>query len=312
MSNEPDPAHMDRFCQELLPGLLIEVCKVSAPDAAAVASDVRLRAEAVAHLDRATRETLAAPFFEDSFAYDPAETSPWMKALTTLVVRNSHLEELHSNGPVEAGGVKGITTYALAPLSHLFAARRRQPLAGGVPGDPFAGLPAEYPRAWACLTALRQALIEGGGRVGYKMPDLPPPDLPDAIEITEAPSADLKSLNNATMGVIFSGIDPRFDQMAMHYLREAQEGDLVLGLSSLSRISRNSRKLLRVLDFLLAYRTKVITTNTLLTSKEVWVRNKRIVKPNSEDMTSGLRDLRGLSGSHRKTVEAYVDQLMKL
>ena len=303
---------MDRFCQELLPGLLIEVCKVSAPDAAAVASDIRLRAEAVAHLDQATRETLAAPFFEDSSAYDPADASPWMKALTTLVVRNSLLEELHSNGPVETGGIISITTYALAPLSHLFGARRREPLPGGVVGDMFAGLAVEYPCAWACLTALRQALINGGGRMGYKMPDTPPPDLPDVAEVTEVPGADIKSPNDATVGVIFSGIDPRFDQMAMHYLRTAQKGDLVLGLSSLSRISRNSRKLLRVLDFLLAYRTKVITTNSLLTSKEVWVRNKCIVKPNSQDMTSGLRDFRGLSGSHRKTVETYVDQLMKL
>ena len=114
------------------------------------------------------------------------------------------------------------------------------------------------------------------------------------------------------MGVIFSGIDPRFDQVATHYMREAQEGDLVLGLSSLSRISRNSRKLLRVLDFLLAYRAKIVTTNTLLTSKEVWVRNKRLVKPNSEDMTPGLHDLRGLTGSHKKMVEAYLDQLLKL
>ena len=136
---------MDRFCQELLPGLLIEVCKVSAPDAAAVASDIRLRAEAVAHLDQATRETLAAPFFEDSSAYDPADASPWMKALTTLVVRNSLLEELHSNGPVETGGIISITTYALAPLSHLFGARRREPLPGGVVGDMFAGLAVDTP-----------------------------------------------------------------------------------------------------------------------------------------------------------------------
>ena len=135
MSNDPDPRRMDRFCEELLPGMLIEVGKVSAPDAAAVASDVRLRAEAVAHLDQATREILAAPFFEDSFTHDPADASPWMKALTTLVVRNSRLEELHSNGPVESGGVKGITTYALAPLSHLFAARRREPVETRCRGD---------------------------------------------------------------------------------------------------------------------------------------------------------------------------------
>jgi len=59
-------------------------------------------------------------------------------------------------------------------------------------------------------------------------------------------------------------------------LKTAQAGNgLLLSLvASLSIISRNSRKLLRVLDFLLAY--------------------------------CGLRDLQGISGSHGKTIESYI------
>jgi len=240
MSEDPDPGLMDRFCSEVLPGMLTEACGVPAPDAAVVANDIRLRAEAVAHLDQTTREILAAPFFEDSFAYDPADASPWLKALTTLAVRNSQLEEVHANGPVNAGGIKVITTYALGPLSHLMAARRRQPLPGEPPDDPFTSLADDYPRAWACLDALRQGLIAGGGRTGYKMPSTSLPALPDAAEVTDAPSADLPSPTGEPIGVIFSGIDPRFDQTAFEYLKAAQEGDLLLGLSSLSRISRTA------------------------------------------------------------------------
>lgn len=77
----------------------------------------------------------------------------------------------------------------------------------------------------------------------------------------------------------------------------------MLGVSSLSRISRNSRKQLRVLEFLLAHKARILTTNYLLTSKEVWVRRHDLVKPDSESPMNGFRDLSGLSGSHRKTVE---------
>ena len=145
--------------------------------------------------------------------------------------------------------------------------------------------------------------------MGYKMPSAPSPELPAPEEITEAPSADhLQPAPRALEVVVFSGIHPQFDQTAMTTLKSAQEGNgLLLGLSSLSRISRDSRKLLRVLDFLLAYQAKIITTNTLLTSKDVWVRNKHPLKPDSEDTAlNGLRDLQGISGSHRKTVESYI------
>ena len=55
-------------------------------------------------------------------------------------------------------------------------------------------------------------------------------------------------------------------------LKAAEKEELLLGLSSLSRISRNSRKLMRVPEFLLAYRARILTTNYLITCKEMWVR----------------------------------------
>jgi hypothetical protein len=92
-------------------------------------------------------------------------------------------------------------------------------------------------------------------------------------------------------------------------LKAAQEEGLVLGLSSLGRISRNSRKLLRVLEFLLAHKTSIITTNCLFTCKEVWVRRRELVKPDSEHPMNGMRDLSRVNGSHRKTVESYIRRI---
>jgi len=304
---------MVRFCHEILPEMLVEACGATAPEAGLVADDILLRAEAVARLDRASCEILAGPFFEESFSHEPDEAPAWLKATTTLVIRNSQLEELHANGPVNAGGITAVTTYGLGPLSHLIAARRRRPLPAGIPDDPFAGLADAYPRAWACLDALRTSLIGGGGRVGYRLPEAPLPELPEATEVTDAQPADhLEMPSDAFTGVVFSGIDPRFDQNALRWLKAAENEELILGLSSLTRISRNSRKLLRVLEFFLARRTRNITTNYLLTCKEVWVRRHELIKPDSGHPMNGFRDLSGLSGAHRKTVESYIHQVTQV
>jgi hypothetical protein len=310
MADDPDPEHMVRFCREILPGMLVEACGVAASDAHLVANDVLLRAQAAARLDPPSCEVLAAPFYEESFSYEPDEASEWMKAITTLVIRNSRLEEVHANGPVTAGGITAMTTYGLGPLSHFIAARRRRPPLADDPNDPFAGLDELYPRAWACLNALRISLNCDGGRVSYRQPEAPIPGLPDISEVTEAPSADhLKMPSDAFRGVIFSGIDPRFDQHGFDLLKAAQDGEMLLMLSSLSRISRDSRKLLRVLEFLLSHQARILTTNYLLTRKEVWVRQRELVKPKSENPMDGLHNLSGLSGSHKKTVESYTRQV---
>src|SRR5579863_726059 len=219
-----------------------------------------------------------------------------------LVIRNSQLEELHAHGPVNDGGLTAVTSYGLGPLSHLLAARWRRPLPSGPPDDRFAGLAEAYPRSWACLTALRTVLNSGGGEVSYRLPAAPLPVLPDATEVTQARAADhLEAPSDAFTGVVLSGIDPRFDPNAIQLMETAQsQAGLIVGLSSLSRISRNSRKLLRVLDFFLAHRGRILTTNYLLTSKYVWVRRRELVKPDSLRTMEGLRELSGLSGSHRK------------
>lgn len=309
MSDVPDPEHFAKYCSELLPGML-EVCEVPTSDAARVAEDVLMRAEAAARLAPADLETLAAPFYEESFDHEPDDAPPWLKATTTLVIRNSHLEEMHANGPV-ADGLIAITTYGAGALSHLISARRRVPLSADVTGDPFGDLREEFPRAWACLRTLRSCLNAGGGRFGYRLPQAAVPELPDTSEVVEAePAEDVKSPSGDSTAVVFSAIDPRFDQHAFRLLERAveHEGQLV-ALSALSRISRNSQKLHRVLELLLAHHARILTTNYLLTDKEVWVRRRHLVKPDSWHMMKGFEDLTGLSGAHRKTVESWLQQV---
>jgi hypothetical protein len=312
MTNDPDPRLMARFCREILPEILTGACGVAAPDARLVAEDVLCRAEAAARLDRDGCEILAAPFFEESFSHEPDGAPAWMKAITTLVIRNSRLEELHASGPVNAGGITALTTSGLGPLSHLLAARRRRPVPAGPADDPFAGLAVEYPRAWSCLAALRTALVSGGGRVGYRPPEAPLPGLPEANEVIDVPQSERVQLpSGAVKAAVLSGIDPRFDHRALELLRSAESGEMVIALSGLSRISRNSRKLLRVVEFFLARRATIMTTNYLLTCKEVSVRRRELVKPDSLRPMDGFQTTSGLTGSHRKTVEAHAQELSR-
>jgi hypothetical protein len=83
-----------------------------------------------------------------------------LKGAVAVVIRSSLLEEAHSHGPVEAAGIKGITTMAAAPLSHFLAARRQRPVT--VDRNLFADLADDFPRAWACLGAVALAYRAGG------------------------------------------------------------------------------------------------------------------------------------------------------
>jgi hypothetical protein len=68
--------------------------------------------------------------------------------------------------------------------------------------------------------------------------------------VIDAPRADHVELPpGAFTAVVLSGIDLRFDQNALRLLEAAQSEEMVIVLSGLSTISRNSRKLLRVAEW---------------------------------------------------------------
>jgi len=107
--------------------------------------------------------------------------------------------------------------------------------------------------------------------------------------------------------VVLSGVDPRFDQKLLTMMRQAEAGETdFVYVSALSRFSRDSAKLLRILDFLLAHGVRVLTTNMLLRAEDVWVRRKHLLKPVSEDPMTNLRKTEGLVGAHRATVQEFI------
>lgn len=291
----PDPAHMVKYCDQVLPDLLTSACDVDPDLARRIGADVLRRAEALATLPQRQQDVLIAPFVEEVFDHEPVDSPLDLKAKVTLVVRNSLLEQAHHDGPL-ASGIVAVTQYATAPLSHLLAARHRQPVGYDGP-NPFAGLAARYPRAWACLDALTDVFADGG-RQALRLPAAPIPELPTGDEVVDAtPSAGDGAVT------IFSAIDPRFDQNLIDLLNRAAGGEIFLVTSALSRYSRNSEKLHRILEFLLAHDATILTTNYLIRPTDVWVRRGALVKPDSGRPYAGVIDTRGLAGTHRKLAE---------
>jgi hypothetical protein len=123
---EPEPTLMTKFCCEVVPAMLHDVCQVEAAEAKAVGAEILARANAFAALDQHSQDVITSPFVEEVFDHEPADAPLTLTAAVAVVARNSGLEDLHSRGVVEDGGLRAITEMAAAPLSHLLAARRRQ------------------------------------------------------------------------------------------------------------------------------------------------------------------------------------------
>lgn len=274
------------FTGEILPGVLSEWGLTNAQE---VGRGIAERATSYAQSGRSSRLAIRAPFIEEVAGYEPSGATPGLLATVCVIVRCSALEDAHADGLVGDGGIKSITEMAAGPLSQWLAEQGEA--TGGLAGV-FEGLDDRWPRAWAALDALARA--ERGGRAAFRMPDASTPDLPSEEEMLPA---------RTTPGghSILSGIDPRFDEFAVSLLNTAGP-DMVSFVSSLSRLSRNLDKALRMIEIVLSRGGTLLTANHMIRPAEVFTRKGALVRPNSLQPLSALEDLTGLSGVHRKMV----------
>jgi len=295
---------MKEFCDRVLVPCLIEVCSVPEDQARPVGADVLARAEAFARLDEQYADVLIVAFAEETFSHEPRDAPPTLKATATFVIRNSALETYHASGQVADATVRFLTTKGAGPLSHLIAARRQSPPVEGP--SRYRGLDSRYPRAWAALSKLLDIFAEGG-RGGYRPPTAPLPALPNIGEVV---STRTVGKEGAPIEVaVMDAMEPGLDQRMYDLMRSIDAGELRrLMVSALSRLSRNIEKQLRIVEFVLSRHADILTTNCLLRDGEVWLRRGALVKPSSNDPMANLVTLKGLSGTHRKAVEALAAQ----
>jgi hypothetical protein len=288
------------YCHQLVPGLLAE-WGTSASRAESVGSDIALRAAAFASSGKTARMVMRAPFTEEVTEYLPRQAPRSLLAAVCVTVRCSLLEEEHSNGIVEDPGLRFFTETAAAPLSDYLNVNYNM-----VPEAPPAGLFSNYhlryPRAWAALANLDRPR-GAGGRSSHRPQRTVAAPLPADSEIIDVALTE-------TGRVVMSAVDSRFDATMVSILKQIAAGELeVLFISHLSRLSRNVEKLLRIVEIVLSCDSQILTTNYLIRSHETWVRREPMISPVTDDPPAGLRNLRGISGTHRRLAEGVLAQL---
>jgi hypothetical protein len=125
---DPDPAHMLHYCSTVVPDMLTTVCGVDVDLAHRIGCDILDRAEAFAALTASDQRVLIVPFLEEAAHHQPLDASVDSRAKVTVVVRYSLLEQAHHDGLLTSGAIVSLTRSAVGPLSHLLAARHRNPI----------------------------------------------------------------------------------------------------------------------------------------------------------------------------------------
>jgi hypothetical protein len=305
-SSTDEGAFAHDFCRLQLPKLLTSA-GVSASDAQGITTDVLRRARMLAALPVAYFDVLITPFIEEVSQHRPVSAPAWLRAAVVVAVRNSRLEDFHAlNGLLRAADIAAITEAATPPLAVLL-----EESGPPVHDNALAGFDTAFPRAWACLTALSDLMeSDNGGEASYSVPTAPLPQLPGPDERIQAEHSTSIKAVRGVRPVVASGVDPRFDQDLLRMMEQVREGAAeVVPLSALSRLSRNSAKQLRVLEFLLAHQVTVVTTNYLLAPGTVGVRARPLVKPDSYDLRRSWKSWRGLGPTHTRWVKALRKQL---
>lgn len=282
------------FCTDLVPKLLTDW---GAGDLAeTIGADMLSRTTAFAQSGWDARDVLRGPFIEETYNHEPSAAPLTLLAAVGVIVRCSLLEEAHAHGPVSSEGIKTITTIAAGPLSEWLNLNYN--VDSGPPAGVFSGLDVRWPRAWRAISALAE--VPDGGRASYRLPDAPIPELPSPSELVEAGTG-------SDGGIVLSGIDPGFDEGAIGVLRP--DGPEFVVVSSLSRLSRNVDKMMRMIELILARGGSILTTNLLIRPKEVHVRRDPLIAPDGHAPRAGLANEDRLSGLHRKVIRQVLQSI---
>ena len=287
------------FLDEVLPKLFRR-CGVGPEQSAAVVTDIERRATDYAAGGRSSRRMLRVPFLDDVADFEPREAPLGVKADIAVVVRNSLLEDVHSHGPIDDPELLDIT-YTGTGAFNAWLNSNANPNDHDPPKGVFAAT-ADCVRASAGLQALALA-AENGGRRSFRTPKAPPPVTPwtaDGGAVDDPVWADGR-IERSALAAVDSHLVGMLDSVA-----EGSAGLLVT--SSLSRYSRDSVLLAQIVEFLLAHKATILTTNLMLRPGEAFARRPPFVAADSQNTLVGINAER-LSGIHAKVLNQVIAEL---
>lgn len=230
--------------------------------------------------DTAFRNTLMFIGKEEGRFYKP--TSP-INPFVVVTIRNSILERLHSVSHSQTGLSKGIspteikqlTQHAIRHFSRLDFDALCELTAVPEDMDCYGHLPAKYCVAWAALCQLAGS---GETEIFYD-------------EVVQKPESDIESwvTNEAGHGktserkaVVLDGFSKTIDPMLQEYLRGIRDGELqCMYFDALKRLTRNTEKLLFVMNYVLISGGAFVTANYFVTNG--YIEQRSVYLPPSEN-----------------------------
>lgn len=238
------------------------------------------------------RRTLLTLGIEEATFWEPGDASLDVRSLVVLGVRNSLIENLNAahgsqKQALPDADMPRLTSEAINYFRTIdFAHVTVTPST-----DPFGALPRRFPNAWQCLAVLAHA---AENEVEYTLAKANA----EPLEITgTGPRAA-----RGTIVVVANGIDSCVDPELAKILAGVQRGELrQFTAPSFSRITRNTAKLLAILDHILRYGATLVTANYVLSATYV-ARRSPLIRPahTSREAEVSLANPAGLSDRHRQ------------
>ncbi len=274
-------------------------------DISLIVADVqsRLRSALEHWSDPLFRDTLLSAAAEEALFYQPRRAPLEIRALVVLCVRNSLVEDWCSDLVERAVLLsdQAVVELTQGAIRHFAAWREVWPTAPLRAGDQdvFGLLPVHYPAAWRAFEMLA-ALDEATLAMQYA--PLPPrrPDIPRQPLLSRRPRT-----------VVLSGASPVIDPTLGGILAGIQDRRVgFFTVDSFKRLTRNSDKLLKVVEFVFACQKPFVTLNYYLSNGYV-ARRRRLWQPAHRgadlERRLGRSDvLRDVTPRQREALESFI------
>ncbi len=277
--------------------------------------------------DEDWRDTILEIGREEGSFFLPKNTSPSVRALVVVAIRNSLLEDWHVEREYGGQGKKiddiRMRWLTAEAIRYFDACTLLTLPDASIPlNNPFAHLEQKFPLAWYIFSLLAEASREEEGQrkrskkgltIEVDLPSLPSlPELPEDITRVRAKKVKTEGTKKI-QAVVDSGINPHFDDRLLTLLAQIRN---IKGMpfysDSWKALTRNPAKLFFIVNWILAYQGMIITPNYLLTSQVACVRTPlwhvTHLASEGKEIFAVLSNSGGLFPLHRQVLEGVAAQ----
>lgn len=243
---------------------------------------------------------------EESEHYISSRKKPDLCALVNLCIRNSLLEELHTDSPYNKElylhvlndgdlTMKEITETAIS----FFSSKNLENFSGETIFDNY---PERYPKVWECLEVI--CSMKKNQRCAY----FKPTEKESSLKIKPKKQIKYELGLNGGVSCVESGVAPTLSENVQQILLIIKEGkSKKLFADSFKHITRNTEKLFEIMEYILNCDGYIATSNFIL-ARGVAMRREGLLKPahNNCEVPIKLKNTSGLDKQHRDILKSII------